>query len=258
MIDLNCHILPGLDDGPDTMEKSLEMAKAAVDQGIETVVAAPRFQPSIYENNRERILSHCRELNDELFQQGIDLKILPGHEVKIHGELVDDIKSGTIIPVNETSNYVFIVFSNKEIPHYAKQVLYDMHISGYLPVIVHPEQNQILKKEPDLLYQLVKNGAITQISAASLMNKHGRSTQKFALQLIEHNLAHVIASNAYDHRKKGFFLPQAYEKVKKVYGSEVMYQFMENAHVILNNEMVYADPPERIKSKKKLGIFPSS
>ncbi|MCA1021155.1 tyrosine-protein phosphatase [Halobacillus litoralis] len=253
MIDLNCKILPGTGDGPESMQGSLAMAQKASDQGVETIVAAPRFQ---FERGPREVKLQCEELNKELFDQGIEVRILPGHEVKIYGELVDDLKNGHIIPMNEKTPYIYVVFSNKDIPHYAKQVLYDMQLEGYIPVIVHPEQNQVFQQQPDLLYQFVKNGAVTQVSAASLANKQGKPSQKLALQMIRHNLAHVVASHAVDDKKKGFFLRQAYDKIQKSFGSDVMYQFMENAHVLLDGEMVYTDPPERIKTKKTLGIFP--
>ncbi|WLR49119.1 hypothetical protein LC065_08150 [Halobacillus litoralis] len=73
--------------------------------------------------------------------------------------------------------------------------------------------------------------------------------------MIEFNLAHLVASDARDTKKRGFFMKEAYSKIEKKFGTDLMYQFMENAHVVLEGEMVYTEPPERIRTKKRLGIF---
>lgn len=255
MIDLNCHILPGMDDGPQTIEESLKMAEAAVQQGIDTIVAAPHHLNSKYENKRQVIIERCAQLNDALDQEGIELTILPGQEVRMHGELSKAIKSGDILPVNQNSGYIYIEFPHHEVPNYAKQVLYDIQLDGYKPIIVHPERNRILQQQHDLLYHFVKNGAIIQLTAGSLIGKYGKESQKFAYQMIEYNLAHLVASNAHDTKKRRFYMKEAYHKISKKYGFEVIDQYMENARVVLDGEMVYTDPPERIKAKKRLGIF---
>ncbi|MGP4061060.1 tyrosine-protein phosphatase [Halobacillus sp. H74] len=255
MIDLNCHILPGMDDGPRDKEESLKMAEAAVQQGIDTIVAAPHHLNSRYDNKSQAILEQCAQLNDTLYQEGIELKVLPGQEVRMHGELSEAIDSGDILPMNQNSGYIYIGFPQHEVPHYAKQVLYDIQLDGYKPVIVHPERNRILQQQPELLYHFVKNGAITQITAGSLVGKYGREPQKLAYQMIEYNLAHLVASNASATKKHQFYMKEAYNKISKKYGAGVMYRYMENAHVVLEGEMVYTAPPERIRTKKRLGIF---
>ncbi|QHT47762.1 tyrosine protein phosphatase [Bacillus sp. SB49] len=255
MIDLHCHILPGIDDGASHMEESLEMARAALKQGIETVVAAPHHQTSEYYNEPQQIIEQCRKLNERLYEEGIDLTVLPGQEVRLHEEFIKELEQGMVLPINEKSGYLYVEFPENTVPHYAKQMLYDMQMAGYKPVIVHPERNRTLREQPDLLYHFVKNGAFTQLSAGSLVGRFGRDSQKFAYQIIEHNLGHVIASDAHDSKKRGFFLKEAYDKVGKKFGTDMMYQFMENAHVVLDGEMVFTNPPERIRVKKRLGLF---
>ncbi|MGR9048712.1 tyrosine-protein phosphatase [Halobacillus faecis] len=254
MIDLHSHILPGLDDGAQTMEESIRMAKTAVDQGIDTMVATPHHLHAKYNNPKELILQKTAQLNNELFQQGIDLTVLPGQEIRITGEM-GPFEAKEVLSINDKSGYVFLELPNHELPHYAKKMLYDIQMLGYKPVLVHPERNRILREQPKELYNLVKNGAITQVMAASVAGKLGREVQKYAYQMIESNLTHLVASNAHDSKKRGFFMKEAYSKIENKFGADLMYQFMENAHVVLEGEMVYTDPPERIRTKKRLGIF---
>lgn len=254
MIDLHCHILPGVDDGAQTLEDSLAMAKIAVEQGIDTIIATPHHHNGKYKNSRMEVLQKVAELNYELERENIPVEILPGQEIRLEGEIIHKLNSEELLPVNITSGYVFIELPSDQVPNYTKNVFYELQRAGYKPIIVHPERNRRFIKQPDLLYQLVKNGAITQLTAGSIVGKAGRDVQKFAYQLIEANLTHIIASDAHDVKKRGFFLREAYDRLTKRYGSYSVYQFMENTNYVLNGEMVFTDPPERIK-KKLLKVF---
>ncbi|KHE73179.1 tyrosine-protein phosphatase [Halobacillus sp. BBL2006] len=255
MIDLHCHILPGVDDGAETMEESIAMAKDAVKEGIETIVATPQHMTSNFYNPNHSIISNVKDLNKKLKEEGIPLDVVYGQEVRMNSEFMSALETEEILSINLKSKYIFIELPSNVVPNYTKNVLYELQIAGYKPIIAHPERNKMLQEQPDLLYHLVKNGAITQITAGSIAGKYGRSAQKLAFKMIESNLAHVVASDARDTKKRKFYMKDAYDKLKKKYGMDMVYQLMENAHVILDGEMVYTDPPERIKMKKGLGIF---
>ncbi|GEN54511.1 tyrosine-protein phosphatase [Halobacillus faecis] len=254
MIDLHNHILPDMDDGAQSMQESIDMAKKAVDQGIDTIVATPHHLHSEYNNPKSLVIQKTAQLNDELFQQGIELTVLPGQVIRLNGDL-EAFKSEEVFSINHNSGYILLELPHHELPHYAKQMLYDIQLLGYKPILVHPERNKFLRQQPNELYNLVRNGAITQVTAASIVGKLGRDIQKFSHQMIEFNLTHLVASNAHDTKKRGFFMKEAYSKIEKKFGTDLVYQLMENAHVVLKGEMVYTDPPERIRTKKRLGIF---
>ncbi|MEH7335238.1 CpsB/CapC family capsule biosynthesis tyrosine phosphatase [Neobacillus drentensis] len=83
-------------------------------------------------------------------------------------------------------------------PHYVEKLFFELHIKGIIPIIVHPEKIRRLIEQPDLLYKLVKNGALTQVAAASIQGALGKQIKKFSLQLVESNLTHFIASDAHN------------------------------------------------------------
>lgn len=124
MIDIHCHILPGVDDGAQTMEESLEMAKEAVKEGITSIIATPHHNSS-YQNEKLEILSKVNELNIRLKEEAIPLTILSGQEVRIYGELLEDLEKGTILPLCE-SQYLFIEFPSNHVPRYAERLLFDI------------------------------------------------------------------------------------------------------------------------------------
>ncbi|MFD1020165.1 tyrosine-protein phosphatase [Thalassobacillus hwangdonensis] len=256
MIDLHSHILPGVDDGAKTLEDSLAMAEAAVQDGIDTIIATPHHQNGKYINEAPTILNAVHNLNEALQSNQIPLKVLPGQETRIHGSMVEALEEGTILPLNEDTGYVFVELPSDQVPRYTKQVLFDIQMKGYKPIIVHPERNAKLIQEPDLLYQFVQNGAYTQITAASLCGRFGKNIQTFTHQLIEANLTHLIASDAHNTTSRGFCVREAYQEVQENYGASMVYFFDENAKFVAGGQNLAADPPEQIRKKKKfLGIF---
>jgi protein-tyrosine phosphatase len=255
MIDIHCHILPDVDDGAKTMEDSIEMAKAAVADGITTIIATPHHQNGRYINDKSRIIERVQTLNEVLTKQNIPLTILPGQEPRIYGELVQDYEKGEVLTLNNGNKYVMVEFPSSQVPRYAEQLLFDIQLQGLHPIIVHPERNAQIMEQPDVLYNLVKKGALTQVTASSLTGHFGKKIQKFSQQLIEVNLTHFIASDAHNTSGRTFRLSEAYDIIEKQYGVDMMYFFTENAEYLVKGQMVDRGEPEKVKRKKFLGIF---
>ncbi|GGF22598.1 tyrosine protein phosphatase [Halobacillus andaensis] len=255
MIDIHSHILPGVDDGAQTIEESIEMARVAVEEGIDTIVATPHHQNGDFKNYKNDILIQVSELNRVLEEEEIPLTVLPGQETRIHGGMVEDLQKEEILPINEYSKYVFVEFPHDQVPSYASNLLFNLQVEGYQPIIVHPERNLQLQDNPNLLYSLVKNGAFSQVTAGSITGKFGRTAKKIAYQLIDANLTHVIASDAQNAKGRAFKLKEAYNEIRKHYGQSMMDYFSDNAQYVIDNEPLASDPPLHVKKKKVLGIF---
>lgn len=255
MIDLHCHILPGVDDGAQDLSESLEMARKAVEQGILTIVATPHHLNNQYENPKQGIIADVEKLNLALQQEKIDLKILAGQETRIHGEMLEAYESGEILGVYG-SQYVLVEFSSSHVPRYTEKLFYDLQLKGLVPVIVHPERNQQIIEQPDLLYQFVKKGALSQVTAASVSGDFGKKIKTFTHQLIEANLTHFIASDAHNTGNRTFKMREAFDVIQAKYGNEMVYLFQENAALVVEGSHVYKEVPERVRKKKKIfGIF---
>jgi protein-tyrosine phosphatase len=254
MIDIHCHILPGLDDGAKDLNDSIEMAKAAIAEGITTIIATPHFNGK-YGNTKEMILEKVKELNDELKQNNIGLTILPGQEPRIYGEILVDYELDKILTLNNSGNYLFIELPSNQVPRYTEQLIYDIQVAGMQPIIVHPERNGELLERPEKLYELVKNGASTQVTASSLVGYFGKNIQKFSQQIIEANMAHFIASDAHNITNRDFKMSEAWSFVEKKYGLDQVYYFTENAEILVAGDTIYREIPVPIKRKRFLGLF---
>jgi protein-tyrosine phosphatase len=254
MIDIHCHILPGIDDGAKSLSDSILMAKKAAEQGIHTIVASPHHKNGRYENPQQFIIDRVKDLNEAIRLEKIDLEIIPGQEVRIHGEMLQGFEMGEILPVNHSS-YVLVEFPSNHVPRYAEKLFYDIQMKGLVPVIVHPERNQEIIERPEILYTLVKKGAITQVTAASVCGDFGKKIKNLSLQFIEANLTHIIASDAHNVTSRGFKMRDAFSVIEKKYGIDLVYMFEENAALLIEGKHVYKEDPEHIKRKKLFNLF---
>ncbi|MDQ0226804.1 tyrosine-protein phosphatase [Metabacillus niabensis] len=254
MIDIHSHILPGIDDGAQTVEDAINMAKLAVEEGITKIIATPHHQNGKYINKKQDIIERVMNLNEILQKENIPLEVLPGQETRIYGELIDDIEKGDILPLNHT-NYLFIELPSGHIPRYTEQLLFDVQLKGFTPIIVHPERNAGVMENPDKLLNLVKKGALTQVTAGSIGGYFGKKIQKLSMQLIEANLTHFISSDAHNVTSRSFHIRESISIVNKEFGRQALYYFQENTELLVNGQVIYKQEPSQIKRKKILGIF---
>ena len=136
------------------------------------------------------------ELNVLFNQRDIPMTVYPGHEIRLTGELIEEMEDGVALPLAD-SRYILIEFPSTGIPSYARQVFAELISDGYVPIIAHPEKNKAIIQNPQLLFDLISNGAISQVTCASLIGKYGKDVQRFAVALLENGLAHLVASDAH-------------------------------------------------------------
>lgn len=250
MIDMHGYILPGVDGGTKHMQESIAIAKAAVAQGIDTIIATPKYKAGHYNNFKKEIVQQVSIFNQRLEDEQIALTVLPGQEIRIYGDMLDNFEEDHLLPLNESTEYLLIELPLDHFPAYTTQLFYDLQIKGYIPIISHPETNPIIREDPDLLYNLVKKGALTQLASASIVGKNSKKEQKFAMQMIESNLAHFIGSEVRSSKK--YIFRDALTKITKQFGGEKRFYFIENAASLISGYEVMKDQPIRIIKK---GLF---
>ncbi|PLT31778.1 tyrosine-protein phosphatase [Peribacillus deserti] len=256
MIDLHSHILPGVDDGANSIEESLELARLAVKEGIQTLYATPHHKNGSYVNERKSILKASESLNKVMQDEKIPLKIMPGQEVRIYGEIAEDVEKAELLLIGtQHGQYLLVELPSGHVPRYTERVLFDIQLLGITPIIVHPERNAEIIERPDILFNLVDKGALTQVTASSVTGYFGKKIKKFSHDLISANLTHFIASDAHNTKSRSFNMIQTYDEIEKEYGIDMIYLFKENAEAVLLGDSVYKEMPQKIKTKKFLGIF---
>lgn len=250
MVDLHCHILPGLDDGAKHLEESLYMCSMAVGDGITTIVATPHTMDGTYLNETSVIKLAVKELSDRLALEKIPLQILPGADVHVHFDLLNLLKNGKITTINDNHRYLLLEFPHRSVPPNIKNLIFDLNVNGIIPIITHPERNLILQNDLDLLYEFILQGAVVQITALSLVGEFGPGAERCCKDLLRNNMAHVIATDAHSSTSRPPLLSMALEKASKITDqnyAEAMVTSIPEA-IVKGNDLY--DLPEPEKPKK--------
>lgn len=251
MVDLHCHILPGLDDGPDTMEESLEMIQTAIADGITHVVATPHLSDRYWFD-----FAHVRHLRDDLQARiGSRLEIATGCDFHLSPENLTSLRKNPRQYCINQHDYLLLEFNEVSIPPAMDQTLHEIQLSGVRPIITHPERNAILRTHPERLKEWVKRGCFAQVTGAALTGGFGLTAQQIGLQWIQEGIIHIVASDAHNNRNRTLRLQPAYDVVAKQCGGEkARALFLENPRAAFEGrdlphipEFEEAAPPRRRK-----------
>jgi len=253
MIDLHTHVLPAIDDGPTCDQESLQLLEAAIRGNIDTMVMTPHYDHR-YANEKADILIQTDRLQRLARENGLNLELLPGQEIRIYNALLEDYHAGKLLTL-ANSRYLLIEFPANQIPSYTERLFYELEVMGIKPVIAHPERNSEFLATPEKLFSLVKKGALAQLTTSSVLGFFGKRVEKFSHQLIEANLVHVVASDAHNLDKRPFNLSEAYEVIFQKHGLEQVNYFGDNARAITFDQTIYPKVPQRVRRKKRLSFF---
>jgi protein-tyrosine phosphatase len=222
MIDLHCHLLPGIDDGPKTLQEALQMAEYAVEQGIQHSVLTPHIQPGCYDNDIQSIQVVYQAFQAALDDHGIPLKISMAAEVRVCAELPQMISQNKIpfIGVWENKKVLLLEFPHDHIPVGAEKLVAWLIAREIIPLIAHPERNQAILRQPDKIMPFIRIGCLLQVTASSVTGLFGAASQQCALRLIEQNLVTVLASDAHNLHKRQPTLRPALTYLKPLIGEQ--------------------------------------
>lgn len=255
MIDLHCHILPGVDDGAADMALALEMAQEAVREGITHILVTPHHLDGEYVNHKQAVLTQTAAFQTALDTANIALKVFPGQEVHLNGNLLQAIASGDILFADTGNRYLMLEFPHQAVPAYAQQMIFDLQSQGIVPVIVHPERNIAIQKEPELLYQFVSAGCLTQLTASSYLGVFGEQVETFTQQIIDAGMGYIFASDAHNLKGRNFRMDRAFAKLTKQNGAATVTLMEQHAKQIINGEQIVPNDFQSIQTKKKKRFF---
>lgn len=253
MYDIHCHLLPGLDDGPDTVEQSMAMAEAAIADGITHVVCTPHCN-STYSFDYQRV----RQARDALRARlGGRLTLATGCDFHIAPENLAALKQNAAHFCINQKDYLLVEFSDFSIPSAMDQVLYQLQIAGLRPVVTHPERNPILRKNPDLLRNWVHQGCHAQVTAGALTGLFGPEAQRRAEEWIAQGLIHFAASDAHNDRGRPLRLSPAREQVARLFGEEkAQALFHDNPRAAFEGRpLPHVPEPGATKRRKRFFFF---
>ena len=249
MVDLHCHLLPGIDDGSKSMAISLRLAQEATENGVTHALLTPHHMNGRYVNHKQDVIRKTAEFQKQLQKHDIPLTVFPGQEVRINGNLLEALDNDDILFADEGNRYLMLEFPDDDVPHYTNRMIFDLQQRGITPVIVHPERNTMIMAKPNLLHGLLEKGCLSQITASSYVGTFGKKVERFSRQLIEAGQGYVFASDAHDLPGRKYEMRQAFEKLQQEFGRGLAEQYQRDARSIINGENVPLNSLRKIKKK---------
>lgn len=233
MIDIHCHILPKVDDGPKSWDTSLEMCRMAANDGIEHIVATPHANER-FQYDRESLANNLEYLKVLV---GKTPQLSLGCDFHLSYDNLQEVLLSPQRFTIEGSHYLLVELSNYSIPTQINEYFTRMADIGVTPVITHPERNPILQETQQRVLQWVDQGCAVQVTASAITGAWGSKVVRAAEWLLERDAVHVLASDAHDTKHRKPLLSAAREKVAKLCGNEVARALVDdNPRAIINDQ----------------------
>lgn len=215
MIDLHSHILPGLCDGAQSLETSLEMARIAVKDGTTHLACTPHIYPGMYNNSTDSIAPALEALQTSLDDHGIPLTLVIGADTHMVPEVMRRLKSGEIPTLNHSKYFLLEPSHHVPVINFLDQIENYLN-AGYVPLITHPERLAWVGKHYDEFAEAVKMGAWIQITSGAVSGLFGRQAKTYAERFLVDGLVHVIASDAHGTARRPPVLSEGIEAARKI------------------------------------------
>lgn len=197
MIDLHCHLLPGIDDGAPDLQTALDMARAFVDQGVEGVACTPHILPGLYHNTGPQIVAAVAAFREQLANAGIPLVVVAGADNHIIPDFVQGLRSGHLLPISNT-RYVLVEPPHHIAPTRLDELFFDILVAGYIPILTHPERLTWVEGKYDLIESLASRGVWMQLTTGSLIGLFGTRARKLSERMLRDGMVQIIATDAHD------------------------------------------------------------
>jgi protein-tyrosine phosphatase len=196
VIDLHCHVLPGIDDGPETIGGSLALARAAAAAGVRTLVATPHVSWR-YPNDADTIIGLVDELDERLAAEGVPLEMRTGAEVAL--TQLAEIEPSQLSRLRlGGGEWLLVEPPFTSVATMLDAILHDLQRRGDRILLAHPERCAAFHRDPGMLSTIIRGGILTSITAGSLVGRFGGPARRFALKLVQEGMVHNVASDAHD------------------------------------------------------------
>lgn len=244
MIDMHSHILWGVDDGPDSVEGSWRIVMDALQEGITKIIATPHAYNPHYDVSAEVTKAKVAELSNLLTKEGVPLTVHTGHEVRLHENLLDNLKSGKLLSLADTK-YILLELPSQTVPLYTANVVEQLVAEGYVPIIAHPERNKAIAEKPERLQRLIRRGALAQITAGSVSGHFGKGVQNLSLRLIEANCIHTYGSDVHNSETRPLLFDKGLQVLEKKRHTEIIEVLLENnERLIQDRQLIHLEMDE--------------
>jgi protein-tyrosine phosphatase len=197
MVDVHCHILPGVDDGPKSMDEAVAMLRVAQGDGISTVVATPHFGGRFGEPDPDVLRTLVDRVNARAREEGLAIAVLPGCEAHLDLDLPTRLEAGKVLTFGGDRQYVLVEVVAEPLPLYALDVCFQLRVMGVQPILAHGERVAMTEAGRGFVRRFVEQGGLVQVNADAIGGQVGWRVRRLCQRMIKEELVHVIASDGH-------------------------------------------------------------
>ncbi|NNE05759.1 MAG: capsular biosynthesis protein [Xanthomonadales bacterium] len=228
MIDLHCHLLPGIDDGAGDLATALDMARMAVADGITHAVLTPHLHGGRWDNRAAEVKGHCEAFARALTEHDIPLEVSYSAEVRIGPEILSWIPAGDIRFLGswEGRKVLLLELPHGQIPPGSDKLTGWLLNNGIQPMIAHPERNKFVLRDLAAIEPFVEQGCLLQVTAGSVAGGFGEPARERAIELLARNWVTILASDAHSSQWRPPVLSEGREAASAVVGEDQAWQLV--------------------------------
>ena len=250
MIDIHCHILPNVDDGSESLEESIEMAKIAESEGITKIVNTSHCHFDFKYKKGNELKLELEKFNQALKEENINIEVILGNELYYTSDLIERFDELDFFSMNN-SKYILMEFSPINFPKNIEDVIYEIKIRGYIPIIAHAERYKQVQEDVNIVLDCIKEGALIQVNASSILGKNGEKAEDTSKKLLDNNMVHFVATDAHSSNRRRPLIKDSYNYILKNYGKEVSEKlFIENPTAVIENRDISILNPTKYEEKR--------
>lgn len=223
MIDIHSHILPALDDGPESFEEAVRLVTALTAAGITEIVATPRFGPRYPQVDAAEVERRVQALERMLHRQRVSVRLWPGHEASMEVEIERLLISRTLATIND-GPYVLIDLPTLAIPKSLPELVTRLRRIGHVPILAHVERCTEIRRSTDALVPLVEAGALTQMTVSSLVGAYGPGIRRTAEELLQRDMVHALASGIHNMQDASASIEAGLRAAEAIVGQERLWE----------------------------------
>lgn len=237
-IDIHCHILPGVDDGSDSLETSMEMLHMADEDGISQIILTPHDKPWHRKMDYTRMNALVDQLQERLCQEGMDIRLYMGSELYYRNGLTEEIDQGEAVTL-ANSQYVLVEFDPLADYDYIRSGVYALLMGGYYPIVAHVERYKNVCCKMSRVIELIDMGSFMQVNAGSITGQYGISAKQLTKKMLKQDLIHFVATDAHDLNRRQPCLSQCAQYIGKKYGESSRRRlFYDHPMCVLHDEYI--------------------
>lgn len=236
IIDMNCHILPGIDNGAKNMRETTEMLKIAYEEGIRTIIATPHYNNEYTMTDTEKLTGLMEQVQKAAAQIDPEFKIYLGRKILYSMDAHEKLMTGELKTM-VGSRYVLLNFQHTVDFKSVRKAVRDIIMDGYIPIVAHVEQYENIAPDIEKVEGLIQRGAYIQINAKSVTGDMGHDLKDFTKKLLKHQLVHFVATDAHDAEEQAPYIKECAEYIEKKYGLDYMNELLIcNPRAIIEND----------------------